>query len=600
MSEQSQSGMNFGTKIIIVVAISFVLSYAINFYFVRHKIEDNAMTDLISQARAITIEAENARNYMSQLRAKNVFDEARNLQEMKQKIAGASNIDDLLERLRTTAYYYTIPVVAGWSVADTRSGSANYQFRVVRIQARNKKNEATPFERDMLQEMASANKEDTWKIDRSANALRYMRAVYLQKECLLCHGTVSDYPEGNGLDPIGIKMEGWKEGSQNGGFEIIADLKPMQDSVYSILIETIVFGTILIAIVLVVIYMLVKAFAITPVRRIRGLMAQVAEGDLTVVAEAQSHDDIGMLAESLNTMVTSFNTMINQILYSSHSVVETVKSLRLVAEKTSNGVQSQSDQAAQIATAAEEMSQTINDIARNAAIASETSGETMTIANEGKQIAEGAVQTVNEVSSSTRELAIMIDKLNHRVSEIGEIVTVINEIADQTNLLALNAAIEAARAGEHGRGFAVVADEVRKLAERTIKATAEISKKIGAVQSESQQTTKSMQEATTEVVKATDFIKNVGASLNAIVEAVHKVSDQITLIATAVDEQSAVSEEVARNIEKTLNIAKDIEHMSAEVMNDVNSLSGVAQELRQTTSGFKTTEPKLEPKRLAT
>ncbi|MBF0555274.1 MAG: chemotaxis protein, partial [Nitrospirae bacterium] len=141
---------------------------------------------------------------------------------------------------------------------------------------------------------------------------------------------------------------------------------------------------------------------------------------------------------------------------------------------------------------------------------------------------------------------------------------------------------------------------VRKLAERTIKATAEISKKIGAVQSESQQTTKSMQEATTEVVKATDFIKNVGASLNAIVEAVHKVSDQITLIATAVDEQSAVSEEVARNIEKTLNIAKDIEHMSAEVMNDVNSLSGVAQELRQTTSGFKTTEPKLEPKRLAT
>lgn len=314
---------------------------------------------------------------------------------------------------------------------------------------------------------------------------------------------------------------------------------------------------------------------------------RMSNGDLTMRISHNGNDEIGVLAGNMNRMVESINAMIHRIVNASGNVVSTVEVLKASAKSTADGAQTQTSQATQIATAAEEMSQTITDIAKNASVASETSSDAMKIAEEGRKVADGAVETVNNVYNSTVELATMVERLNGRVEEIGDIVTVIKDIADQTNLLALNAAIEAARAGEQGRGFAVVADEVRKLAERTIKATTEISEKIGAVQSESEKTAKSMSEASGEVTRATDFIRNVGDSLEGIVAAVQKMRDEITRIAVAVDEQSAASEDVAKNIEKTSSIAKEIEKMSGDVTHEVNGLINVAGELKQATAGFR-------------
>ncbi len=338
---------------------------------------------------------------------------------------------------------------------------------------------------------------------------------------------------------------------------------------------------------LVVAYWIVQGI-VRPLTDLTLKVKRIADGHLDVKVDYNSKDEIGLLACDMNKMVVSFSRIINSILTSANNVVSAVDVLRARAGKTSDGAKNQSLQASQIATAAEEMSQTITDIAKNASVAQDSAREAMDTASKGKEVADGAVEAVNRVYTSTVELSTMIGKLNNRATEIGDIVTVIKDIADQTNLLALNAAIEAARAGEQGRGFAVVADEVRKLAERTIKATVEISEKIEAVQTESSHTTKSMEEASEEVTKANEYIKQAGDSLYSIVESVQKVRDQITHIATAVDEQSAASGEVARNIEMTSAVAMEMEAMAGDVMHEVNGLTGIATELKNSTAGFRT------------
>ncbi|HEX8949315.1 MAG TPA: methyl-accepting chemotaxis protein [Dissulfurispiraceae bacterium] len=302
----------------------------------------------------------------------------------------------------------------------------------------------------------------------------------------------------------------------------------------------------------------------------------------------QEGDEIAQVAANVQQVCHHLTGMINNVMVTSSKILPVIDVLKGVVEKTAAGAKSQSGQAAQIATAAEEMSQTIGDIAKNASLAAETSAGALEIASGGKEVADGAVEGVKGVHASTEELAKMVERLNHNVGEIGDIVTVIKDIADQTNLLALNAAIEAARAGEQGRGFAVVADEVRKLAERTIRATAEISGKIQAVQKESEHTATYMEGATEKSMNAAKHIGNVGVSLHTILVEVQKVKDEITKIATAVEEQSTTTDEVAKNIENTSAIARDIEGMSGKVLDEVLRLTQVADELRGITAGVRT------------
>ncbi|MBF0564675.1 MAG: CZB domain-containing protein [Nitrospirae bacterium] len=331
-----------------------------------------------------------------------------------------------------------------------------------------------------------------------------------------------------------------------------------------------------------------RAKVLRPLKLLSGQIESMVNKNLRVSVKYESKDEIGYLVNDINKLIDFFNDVVNNTIVSINNVVSTMDLVRTKTDGTVEGAKQQYSQALQIATAAEQMSQTITDIAINASKATETSSNAMAIAEKGKEIALGALGTVNSVHSTTSELSSLIGTLNMRVTEIGDILQVINDIADQTNLLALNAAIEAARAGEQGRGFAVVADEVRKLAERTKTATTEISGKINAVQSESGRTTASMQSASLEVSKTTELMNQVGEVLREIVNANRDVRDQITTIAVSVDEQSATADEVAKNVEKTSGIARTMEQESHSVMKEINKMISSAEELRKSTTGFKT------------
>jgi len=342
-------------------------------------------------------------------------------------------------------------------------------------------------------------------------------------------------------------------------------------------------------------------FVIAPIQNVEEMVKKFAEGDLTGRVRVNSKsfgreikDEVFSLASSVNAMADSMSDIVGKIANSSLTLGSSSTQLTSSSTNMNEGVNRQSAQTAQVATAMEEMNAAVIEVARNSHSATEAARSARDIAARGGDVVGQAINAMKEVAESTDITGTTIKNLGKSSEEIGTIVSVINDIADQTNLLALNAAIEAARAGEQGRGFAVVADEVRKLAERTTKATKEISEMINTIQEETTRAVEAMEEGTHKVENGMNLANEAGDALSKIVTGVEDVNDMISQIATAAEEQSATAEEIAKNMENISEAA----NTNVEAINDVtaaaDSVSDIAAELKRLVDRFIVTRRAME------
>ncbi|GFK95823.1 Methyl-accepting chemotaxis protein 4 [Fundidesulfovibrio magnetotacticus] len=367
-----------------------------------------------------------------------------------------------------------------------------------------------------------------------------------------------------------------------------------------------------------------------PIREATAAAERCAKGDLDINLDAQGNDEAAHMQAALNTMVATLRSNIQAIESKTREAEEkaaAAEQARLIAveavdkaekarcdgmghaaallETVANHIGAdteevsrqayeikdraglQSDRIRETATNMEQMTEAVVDVAKNAASASSEAEQAKAKALEGRSVVEQSIQAMRQVAGQAQALKANMDDLGKRSQDVGRILTVISDIADQTNLLALNAAIEAARAGEAGRGFAVVADEVRKLAEKTMTATKEVTESITAIQDSAKDSIANTDKAITSIEQARQMADTSGAVLGELVQGAQSSADKIQSIATAAEEQSAASEEINRSLDfvrelttQTTNSVENAAHAISGLVDQAGELGRIIDQLK--------------------
>ena len=317
-------------------------------------------------------------------------------------------------------------------------------------------------------------------------------------------------------------------------------------------------------------------------QRIVDRIKDVAEGDgdLTRRIDVSSNDEVADLAKWFNTLMDKLQEILGKVANETRRLAAAGEEISARAREQAKGAETQSDQTTQLATAMQEMSSTVQQVSENSNTAAAASQKAAETAREGGKVVEETLSRMRAIAQAVGETAKKVQELGKKSDQIGTIIGVIDDIADQTNLLALNAAIEAARAGEQGRGFAVVADEVRKLAERTSRATKEISGMIHSIQAETKSAVTAMRSGTEEVEQGVGLTTQAGSSLHDIIQMSQQVGDMVTLIATAATEQAATAEEINGNIEQIAKIAAGSAAGAQQTTQALQDLADLASNLQ--------------------
>lgn len=489
----------------------------------------------------------------------------------------------------------SIPVVKAWSVVGQQGQQGGFELRTPRQNPRNPRNIPDPIEQTVLDHFANhPDATEYTYVDQDKNALRYFRPVRLDAECLLCHGDPVNsslhWDNTEGKDLLGYPMEGKSLGELHGAFEIIKSLDASDALLNSHIVKTA--GLLLVAVlgICVMTYAVIKQQIVSPFTLLGLRLEDMAQGDgdLTKRLTVKGKTEVAWLSSSFNKFLGKVQKTIKHIIQTVTDMSVQSDNLSCITTDLTHRVNQQLDSTSKVKNAIDDMIRSVDKIASNAYTTAHAVQEADRETKAGYGMVQEVKQVIDQLAMEVERGARVIGELNEYSNNIGSVIDVIRSIAEQTNLLALNAAIEAARAGEQGRGFAVVADEVRVLASRTQKSTQEIQDTIQRLQETAQRASSVMAENQNRAILSVEKVNTAGEKLDHIASMVNTISIENSNIAGAVELQSRMILDISHNIEQVGEMVADTAREAERTDEISQSLARLADNLKSATSYFKT------------